>query len=177
VRTAASYLPDGGRIIAIGSGLGYTVPVPGAADYSATKSALHSYTHGWARDFGPKGITMNLVMPGLTDTDLAAGRMDMCKTDPIARAGRPEEVAAVVLFLATPAAGYITGTPILVDGGGCAQKVRLTSSSHRDRSPQLSALSALATSSIPHCDAMPLHVSSIRLHSSSTVAPVARELL
>ena len=71
VRTAAPLMPDGGRIISIGSVAGDTSPWPGIADYSATKGAVAAYTRGWARDLGPKGITVNNVQPGPIDTDMA----------------------------------------------------------------------------------------------------------
>jgi 3-oxoacyl-[acyl-carrier protein] reductase len=73
VRTAAPLMPDGGRIISIGSVAGDTSPWPGIADYSATKGAVAAYTRGWARDLGPRGITVNNVQPGPIDTDKQDG--------------------------------------------------------------------------------------------------------
>ena len=70
VRAAAPLMSDGGRIISIGSVVGESTPFPGAADYSATKAALLGYTRGWARDLGPKGITVNTIQPGPIDTDM-----------------------------------------------------------------------------------------------------------
>ena len=70
VRAAAPLISDGGRIISIGSVVGDTSPFPGIADYSATKGAVAAYTRGWARDFGPRGITVNNVQPGPIDTDM-----------------------------------------------------------------------------------------------------------
>ena len=123
VRAAASILPKGGRIINIGSGLGQQVPWPGIADYSATKAALTSYTKGWARDFGAQGVTVNLVQPGHTDTEMnpANGQMAaLAAQTPAGRHGRPEEVAAAVLFLATPAASFVNAAILTVDGGSGA---------------------------------------------------------
>src|SRR4029079_6001299 len=71
VRAAVNYMREGGRIITIGSVAGEMSPVPGFADYSATKAAVAAYTRGWARDLGPKGITVNNVQPGPIDTDMA----------------------------------------------------------------------------------------------------------
>ena len=121
VRTAAPLMPDGGRIISIGSVAGDTSPWPGVADYSATKGAVAAYTRGWARDLGPRGITVNTVQPGPIDTDMAPQEgevADGLKARTVfGRYGKPEEVAAAVAFLASPAAAYITGTTLNVDGG------------------------------------------------------------
>ena len=98
-----------------------TTPWAGAADYSATKAAVAAYTRGWARDLGPKGITVNNVQPGPIDTDMTPkdGPLEeLLRTGTaLGRYGKPEEVAAAVAFLASPAAGYITGTSLNVDGG------------------------------------------------------------
>ncbi len=122
VRAAAPLMGEGGRIISIGSVVGDSTPFPGAADYSATKAALLGYTRGWARDLGPKGITVNTVQPGPIDTDMNPAEngdfSDAQKaTTALGRYGTADEVAAAVAFLAGPTAGYITGTTLTVDGG------------------------------------------------------------
>jgi 3-oxoacyl-[acyl-carrier protein] reductase len=122
VRAAAPVMSEGGRIISIGSVVGERSPFPGIGDYSATKAAILGYTRGWARDFGPRGITVNNVQPGPIDTDMnPAGNGDFSAAQSAATAlgryGKPEEVAAAVAFLASPAAAYITGTTLTVDGG------------------------------------------------------------
>ncbi len=121
VREAAQLMKEGGRIISIGSMGGTSSPWPGIADYSATKAAVAAYTRGWARDLGPKGITVNTVQPGPIDTDMNPDDGDFAAAQKaktaLGRYGTSEEVAAAVAFLASPEAAYITGSVITVDGG------------------------------------------------------------
>lgn len=121
VRAAVPHLPEGGRIITIGSTLGALVPYLGLADYSGTKAAVVGYSRGWARDLGPKGITVNVVQPGATATDMnpdSGAFADALKAHTaLGRFAKPEEIAAAVAFLAGPDASYITGTTLTVDGG------------------------------------------------------------
>ncbi len=121
VRAAVKVMGEGDRIITVGSGVGTRVGFPGMADYSATKAAVVGYTKGWARDLGPKGITVNAVQPGPVDTDMnpadGAFAAALTSTTALGRYGRPEEIAAAIAFLASPAASYITGTALDVEGG------------------------------------------------------------
>ncbi|GJD54092.1 Cyclic-di-GMP-binding biofilm dispersal mediator protein [Methylobacterium crusticola] len=123
-QAAIPHLGESGRIISIGSCLGERVPFGGVTVYSMSKSALLSFTRGLARELGPQGITVNLVQPGSTDTDMnpADGpQADMQRAGTaLGHYGRPEDVAAAVAFLASPAARQITGTAITVDGGANA---------------------------------------------------------
>jgi NAD(P)-dependent dehydrogenase (short-subunit alcohol dehydrogenase family) len=123
IRAAARRLPEGGRIISIGSALGARVGWPGAADYAATKAAIAGFSRGAARDLGPRGITVNVVQAGIMATDMTAaiavngvppGIFDLMA---ISRLAGLEEVAAAVAFLATPAASYVTGSVIEANGG------------------------------------------------------------
>ena len=118
---AARTMNEGGRIVLIGSVNADRVPFPGLAAYSLTKSALQGMTRGLARDFAPRGITINTVQPGPTDTDMnpANGPMAelMHSAMAIKRHGTAAEVAGLVAFLAGPDAGGITGAMHTIDGG------------------------------------------------------------
>lgn len=118
---AARQMPQGGRIIVIGSVNGDRMPMPGMASYALSKSALQGMARGLARDFGPRGITINIVQPGPVDTDAnpADGPMKdlMHGFMAIKRHGRAEEVAAMVAWLAGPEAGFVTGAMHTIDGG------------------------------------------------------------
>lgn len=120
-RAAIPFMKEGGRIVIIGSINGERITTSGGADYAATKAALVGYTHGWARDLGPKNITVNLVQPGPIDTDMNPDNTEFAemikKSVALGRYGKPEEIAAAVVFLASPEASYITGATLTVDGG------------------------------------------------------------
>ncbi|SEL34334.1 MULTISPECIES: SDR family NAD(P)-dependent oxidoreductase [Stigmatella] len=121
VRAAVPLLSDGGRIISIGTTGASRAPFAGIGDYVASKAAVAAYTRAWARDLGPRGITVNIVQPGAIDTDMnpanSAHASALTQLAALGRYGRPEELAAAVAFLAGPDASYITGTTLNVDGG------------------------------------------------------------
>lgn len=118
------HLGAGGRIISIGSGLGERVPFPGVTAYAMSKAALTSYTRGLSRELGPKGITVNLVQPGSTDTDAnpadGPGAEFQRGLSSLGRFAEPREIANAVVFLASPAASVITGSIVTADGGAIA---------------------------------------------------------
>lgn len=118
---AAKRMPQGGRIIIIGSVNGDRMPMPGAAGYALSKSAIQGLVRGLARDLGDKEITVNNVQPGPVDTDMnpADGPMkDMMHSFmAIKRHARAEEIAGMVAYLAGPEAAIVTGAQHTIDGG------------------------------------------------------------
>lgn len=110
-----------GKIINIGSMWG-KVGASCEVHYSASKAGLRGLTMALAKEFGPSNITVNCVEPGVIDTEMNAAldggtRSELCDSTPLCRLGRAEEVAAVVCFLASKDASFITGQIIGVDGG------------------------------------------------------------
>ncbi len=116
---AAKRLPDGGRIINFSSSVA-KYPLAGAGLYSAAKCAVQSFTESWARELGARNITVNTVIPGAT----SPGMMDSSpeyraffeNASPFKRVGKAGEIAAVVAFLASPEASWVSGAHILANG-------------------------------------------------------------
>jgi len=123
-QAAAAHMGEGGRIISIGSCLAERVTETGVSLYALSKAALIGWTKGLARDLGGRGITVNIVHPGSTDTDMnpangdgaAAQRARMA----IPRYGKPEDIAALVAFVAGAEGRFINGTGLTIDGGANA---------------------------------------------------------
>ncbi len=110
-----------GRIINISSVVG-AMGNSGQTNYAAAKAGLFGFSKSLAREVGSRNITVNCVAPGFIDTDMTRSLTDehqqsLIQHIPLGRLGRPEDVAAAVAFLASSAAGYITGTTVHVNGG------------------------------------------------------------
>ncbi|WP_159347658.1 SDR family oxidoreductase [Roseomonas harenae] len=120
-QAAIPHLGKGGRIVNMGSCLADRVTQPGLSVYSMSKSALIAFTKGLARDLGPRGITVNIVHPGPTDTDMnpADGPQAAAQRQLIALGhyGSADDIARMVAFLAGPGGRHITGAGFTVDGG------------------------------------------------------------
>jgi NAD(P)-dependent dehydrogenase (short-subunit alcohol dehydrogenase family) len=124
---ALPLMRDGGSIVLVGSIAAYK-GIPGYTAYSGSKATLRSYARTWAQEFKDRGIRVNTVSPGPIDTPIIDGQADtkegadrirasFAATIPLGRMGRPEELAAAVLFLASDESSFITGTELSVDGG------------------------------------------------------------
>ena len=110
-----------GRIINISSMGGQTGSF-GQANYSVTKGGLNAFTMTLAREVARKGVTVNSISPGYTETDMTSGipeavSRQITSSIPMGRMGKPEEVASAAVFVASPSASYITGQVICVNGG------------------------------------------------------------
>jgi 3-oxoacyl-[acyl-carrier protein] reductase len=122
LQLAWEHLADGGRIITISSST-TALMLPGYGVYDATKGAVEQFTHILAKEFGPRGITVNAVSPGATETEtyrLGKSEQFLASLEAMSafgRLGRPAEIAAVVAFLASDAAGWVTAQNIRVNGG------------------------------------------------------------
>ncbi|WP_288805532.1 SDR family oxidoreductase [uncultured Novosphingobium sp.] len=118
---AGRTMNDNGRIIVIGSVNGDRMPFAGGAAYALTKSAVQGMVRGLARDFGDRGITVNSIQPGPTDSDMNPAEGPMAATMhsfmAIKRHARPQEIAELAAYLAGPHAGMITGSMQTIDGG------------------------------------------------------------
>ena len=120
-KKAAELMPSGGAVVLVGSIAG-DIGTRGYGVYGATKAAVRAFARTWAKELAPRGIRVNVVSPGPTDTamfeavtdDVRAGLTGLI---PLGRLGRPEEVAAAVNFLAGPESSFVTGAELCVDGG------------------------------------------------------------
>jgi 3-oxoacyl-[acyl-carrier protein] reductase len=122
LQLAWDHMAGGGRIITISSST-TALMLPGYAVYDATKGAVEQFTHILAKEFGPRGITVNAVSPGATETEtyrLGKSEQFLASLEAMSafgRLGRPDEIAAAVAFLASDHAGWVTAQNIRVNGG------------------------------------------------------------
>jgi NAD(P)-dependent dehydrogenase (short-subunit alcohol dehydrogenase family) len=121
VQRAVQQMTSGGAIVLIGSIAG-NIGNPGYATYSATKAAVRSYARSWTHELAGRGIRVNTLSPGPTDTpmfDAASDEVRQVLSDriPLKRLGLAEEVAAAALFLASAESSYIAGAELCIDGG------------------------------------------------------------
>ncbi|XXT18193.1 3-oxoacyl-ACP reductase family protein [Sorangium sp. So ce429] len=118
---AVRHMGEGGRVINIGSVSGDAALMPGMAVYGATKAAVAGLTRGWARDLGPRGITVNNIQPGPVDTDMNPADGPLAAQFkgqiPVQRYGQGDEVAGMVAYLAGPEGAFVTGADLKIDGG------------------------------------------------------------
>lgn len=118
---ASDIMQPGGAIVLIGSIAG-DIGTKGYGVYGATKAAVRSFARTWANELAQKGIRVNVVSPGPTDTAMMAGtsqevRDALSSMIPLGRMGRPDEVASAALFLASDESSFTTGAELAVDGG------------------------------------------------------------
>ena len=127
VQKALPLVRTGGSVILIGS-VADSLGLPGNSTYSATKAALRSYVRTWTREFTDRGIRFNTLSPGPVETPMIDGAADSVEAAdalraqfvaaiPLNRMGRPEEIAAAALFLASDEASFVAGAELSVDGG------------------------------------------------------------
>jgi 3-oxoacyl-[acyl-carrier protein] reductase len=120
LREAARRIADGGRIVQVSTG-GTTSPAAGAGAYLATKAAGEHFAYALARELGSRGITVNVISPGITETDglvMPKPAIDqMVGITPLGRLGKPADVAEAVAFLASDAGRWVTGHNLRVTGG------------------------------------------------------------
>ena len=121
VQAAVRHMPKGGRIVTLGSCNAERMPFPGGSVYAMSKAGLVGLVKGLARDLGARGITVNNVQPGPVDTEMNPARgafADALRGHlAVGRYGEADEIAAMVAYLASPEAGYVTGVSLTIDGG------------------------------------------------------------
>lgn len=121
LQTASARLADGGRIVNLSTGLtrGWA---QGVAAYAGSKAAIEQFSRSLSKDLGARGITVNVVLPGVTETDMTANmpsenKQHMRQQTSLARLGRPADIADIIAFLASDDARWITGQLIVANGG------------------------------------------------------------
>lgn len=121
LQMAAERVADGGRIISVSTGLTRNWAV-GAAAYAGSKAAIEQFSRSLSKDLGPRAVTVNVVLPGVVETDMTSAMSPEMKEHArsqtsFGRLGRPEDIADVVAFLASDDARWVTGQLIVANGG------------------------------------------------------------
>ena len=120
LQEATKQLADGGRIVSISTG-GTSMATPGGGAYAGSKAAVEQFSNSLAKELGERGITVNTVAPGITDTDglvIEQEQVDqLIKQTPLGRLGKPDDIASVISMLVSDDAGWITGQNIRATGG------------------------------------------------------------
>lgn len=121
VQQAIGQMGEGGTIVLLGSIAG-SMAVPGYGTYAASKAAVRSYARTWTSELAPRGIRVNTLSPGPTDTPMFSQASDDVRQTlsaqiPVKRLGNPDEVAAAALFLASDDSSYVSGAELVIDGG------------------------------------------------------------
>ncbi|MDV5357534.1 SDR family oxidoreductase [Kosakonia sp. SMBL-WEM22] len=121
VQQAIGQMGEGGTIVLLGSIAG-SMAVPGYGTYAASKAAVRSYARTWTSELAPRGIRVNTLSPGPTDTPMFSQASDDVRQTlsaqiPVKRLGNPDEVAAAALFLASGESSYVSGAELVIDGG------------------------------------------------------------
>lgn len=126
VQKALPLMPDGGSIL-LNASVASVSGMPTAGLYAATKAAVRSFARTWTAELSPRGIRVNVISPGWTDTGIVGRTMSpeqaqhfkaaIPATVPLRRMGRPEEIAKVAVFLASEESSYVSGVELFVDGG------------------------------------------------------------
>ena len=118
VQASMPHVLDGGRIITIGSNVALRTGQAGSSVYQLTKTAVAGLVKGAALDLAPRGITVNNIQPGPVETDLTADWTEaLAQRSPLKRVGKPQEIGALVSYLAREESGYMTGASLTIDGG------------------------------------------------------------
>ena len=122
LQEALRYMADGGRIVCV-STIGTVLNLPGGACYFGSKASIEQFCRTLAKEVAPRGITVNVVSPGFTETSMLLANMDadarraLTAMTPLQRLGQPEEIAEVIAFLVSEPARWVTRQNIAVDGG------------------------------------------------------------
>lgn len=118
IQAAVPHMHDGGRVITIGSNVAVRTGFPGSSVYQFTKTALAGMVKGIALDLAPRGITVNNIQPGPTETDITGDMLDrLAELSPQRRVAKPKEIAGLVSYLARSESAYMTGASLTIDGG------------------------------------------------------------